>query len=556
MRIKREKKYNTMQNQVLEISFISTKKYKDPFNEIELDVAFTDPEGNEMVVPAFWAGGEIWKVRYSSNKIGIHNFITSCSANDENNLEDKEGIIEISEYDGNNKLFKHGPLKVSSNSKYLEHIDGTPFFWLGDTWWCGLVKRVSWPEKFKMLTEDRVEKGFSVIQITAGLYHYNKDFDELGSNEAGWPWDKEFKTINEAYFDLADLKIEYLVEKGLIPCIFGAWGFHLHFRGVEKMKKHWRYLVARWGAYPVVWCVAGEARMPFSDFPDGVKIKKELVEGWSEVAKYLRSIDPYKRVMTVHPSPRPNTDESYSSRDVFYNKELFDIDILQTGHTGKAIMDITLRELRKSLLAEPTKPVINTEVLYEGIMGSNWQEVQRFLFWTHMLSGAAGHSYGAVGLTSFITDEIKKSGVMFLMWGSHTWEEAYQFKGSYQLGIGKKFLEQFEWQRFESHPEWVDPSWNTDNIALPYAAGIPKKVRIIYIPPLYFSHYDALREIKILGIEDDIDYIAYYFNPRTGERLTKININPNMDGTWCITGRKKVNHPSMEDWVLVLERKY
>jgi len=29
------------------------------------------------------------------------------------------------------------------------------------------------------------------------------------------------------------------------------------------MKRHWRYLVARWGAYPVVWCLAGEGTMPY-----------------------------------------------------------------------------------------------------------------------------------------------------------------------------------------------------------------------------------------------------------------------------------------------------
>jgi len=33
--------------------------------------------------------------------------------------------------------------------------------------------------------------------------------------------------------------------------------------GIEKMKKHWRYLIARYGAYPVVWCLAGEGIMPY-----------------------------------------------------------------------------------------------------------------------------------------------------------------------------------------------------------------------------------------------------------------------------------------------------
>ena len=70
-------------------------------------------------------------------------------------------------------------------------------------------------------------------------------------------------SINPIYFDMADLRIQWLVHSGLVPCIVGCWGYYLPLLGIEKMKKHWRYLVARWGAYPVIWCLAGEALMPF-----------------------------------------------------------------------------------------------------------------------------------------------------------------------------------------------------------------------------------------------------------------------------------------------------
>ncbi len=64
----------------------------------------------------------------------------------------------------------------------------------------------------------------------------------------------------------------------------------------------------------------------------------------------------------------------------------------------------------------------------------------------------------------------------------------------------------------------------------------------------------ALGEIKILGIEKDIEYMAYYFNPRTGKKLKRINVDPDRDGVWHITGGAIVSHPTMEDWILVLER--
>ena len=59
-------------------------------------------------------------------------------------------------------------LRASANKRYFEHADGTPFYWLGDTWWSGLSDRLSW-EGFQKLTADRKEKGFTVVQIVAGL---------------------------------------------------------------------------------------------------------------------------------------------------------------------------------------------------------------------------------------------------------------------------------------------------------------------------------------------------------------------------------------------------
>jgi hypothetical protein len=94
-----------------------------------------------------------------------------------------------------------------------------PFLWLGDTWWMGLCKRLSWSEDFQLLTADRVDKGFRVIQIVAGLYPDMPGFDECGANEAGFPWEEDYARVNPSYFDMADLRIQWLVRSGLVPCV-------------------------------------------------------------------------------------------------------------------------------------------------------------------------------------------------------------------------------------------------------------------------------------------------------------------------------------------------
>lgn len=61
------------------------------------------------------------------------------------------------------KPWSHGNLKVSDNSLYLSHADGTPFFWLGDTGWL-LPERLNRDEAAYYLQRCGSE-GFNVVQV-------------------------------------------------------------------------------------------------------------------------------------------------------------------------------------------------------------------------------------------------------------------------------------------------------------------------------------------------------------------------------------------------------
>ena len=50
----------------------------------------------------------------------------------------------------------------------------------------------------------RKAKGFSVIQIVAGLYPDMPAFDPRGANEAGFPWEQDYARVRPEYFDRAD----------------------------------------------------------------------------------------------------------------------------------------------------------------------------------------------------------------------------------------------------------------------------------------------------------------------------------------------------------------
>ncbi len=526
-----------IQNQPTEWAFVSGRSYADPFSDVELDVVFTDPDGEELRAPAFWAGENVWRVRYASPKVGWHRYRTVCSDANNPDLHGQEGELEMQPYEGDNPLFKHGPLRVSADRRYLEHIDGTPFFWLGDTWWMGLCKRLAWPGEFQWLAADRVSKGFSVVQIVAGLYPDMAAFDPRGDNEAGWPWERDFTRINPAYFDMADLRIDYLVRAGLMPCVLGCWGYYLRWLGVEKMKQHWRYIVARWGAYPVVWCLAGEGSMPYylsETREEDIAFQKQ---GWSEVGRYVREIDPYHRLVTIHPST--------SARVTVDDESVLDFDMLQTGHGDRSSLPNTVKLVTEAYAREPRMPVVNGEVCYEGIGGASWQEVQRLMFWACMLSGAKGFTYGANGIWQVNRrSEPYGPSPHGMSWGHTPWDEAARLPGSRQLGLCKRLLERYDWPRFEPHLEWAEPHWTPDNYLRPYAGGIPGQVRILYWPLMWGAP-------KVKALEPDARYRAFLFNPVNGDEHDLGRVEPDPNGDWSIPLRRL---PIYQDWVLALER--
>jgi hypothetical protein len=517
---------------VVEWYCASNHSYSDPFNDVELDVVFTDPAGREYKVPAFWAGEQTWRIRFSPPAAGRYSYRSVAS--DQGDLDGRRGMLEVVPYQGDNPLRRHGPIQVAADQRHFQHADGTPFFWLGDTWWMGLCSRLRWPEDFERLAVDRAGKGFTVIQIIAGLYPDMPPFDPRGANEAGFPWEAGFARVNPAYFDQADLRIRHLVECGLTPCIVACWGYFLPLMGIPKIKKHWRYLVARWGAYPVVWCLAGEGSMPYylSQKPQEDAAAQRL--GWTEVGRYVRSIDSYRHPITIHPSD--------SARNVVEDPAVLDFDMLQTGHSDRKSIPNTEDLITGSLAKTPRMPVLAGEVCYEGIMEASRQEIQRFMFWTCVLNGAAGHTYGANGIWQVNTRERPFGPSPHgHTWGNVPWDVAAELPGSRHIGLGKALLIKYPWWRFEPHPEWVDPHWSRDNYEQPYAAGIPGEVRVIFIPP-------AWNAPAVKNLESGVAYRAFYFDPASGNQHELGAVTPDSAGAWPAPLT-----PTFADWVLVLE---
>lgn len=416
-------------------------------------------------------------------------------------IEEKPVTIAVSEYKGINPLFLHGPIVVSENDT-LTHADGTPFFYLADTWWFGATRRLS-DKEFTDLLKLRKQQGFTAIQIVVGIPPEVEAFDENAKNAGGYPFDKEW-TVNKTYFDVLDKRIDAIVESGLVPVIFGGWGHHIDWMGKEHVAGLWREIISRYASYPVIFCLSGEVDVFL--LPDGInpeiaeyaknkakkvleilprplskllvtskhgvsnllykrheqKLLHERIKKWAHVGAYIHQTDPFGRIITAHPQ------RQIPVAELFGNPSWLTLNAIQSGHSRESIF------FMKKSISTAKKPIINLEPWYEGITGSFHDYYQRVAFWTCLLSGANGHGYGAHGIWQFA-----KNDNFMKHWGSSDAKSARSYEGAHQLGASKKFLEERGLYQFRIQSLVTN---KTNKNTMPIVSGSCNQTSCIYIP--------------------------------------------------------------------------
>jgi hypothetical protein len=159
-----------------------------------------------------------------------------------------------------------------------------------------------------------------------------------------------------------------------------------------------------------------------------------------------------------------------------------------------------------------------------------------------VLSGAAGHTYGANGIWQVNNPDapygLSPHGHS---WGGPPWNVAANLPGSRQLGLGKALLSRYSWWKLESKPEIVEPHWNAENYWQPFAGVIPGEAIIVYSPsgmhPLHFRKLEAALNH------------AFLFNPSDGTEVDLGKVEPDAAGDW-----QAPEFPIFRDWVLVIQR--
>ena len=112
----------------LELSLSFDAEFANPFDPGDLNISgtFTAPSGKEWIVPGFYSqqyrGG--FRIRFSADETGIWSYVVT--------IRDKNGTVSSEARSfGVVDSDLHGPIRIASNQRYLEHADATPWYGVG-----------------------------------------------------------------------------------------------------------------------------------------------------------------------------------------------------------------------------------------------------------------------------------------------------------------------------------------------------------------------------------------------------------------------------------------
>ncbi|MEI7731209.1 MAG: DUF4038 domain-containing protein [Verrucomicrobiota bacterium] len=507
--------------------------YNNPVQSVTLTATFTSPLGEKFKVYGFWDGGLTWRVRFSPNQAGTWTYRTECSERADYGLNQIEGRFICTAPSGLTRFTQHGHVKVSNNHRYLTHDDLTPFFWLADTAWNGPLR--STDKEWPAYLATRVSQNFSAIQFVGTQWRAAPDGDI--NNQKAYAG-QETIYINPAFFQRLDRKVDEIGQAGLLAAPVLLWAIQSGSNpnvnpGVSLPEDQAiilaRYMVARWGANPVLWILAGDG-----DY------RGEKSEKWKRIGRAVFG-DIYHAPVSLHPGGR-----MWVMND-FQNEPWLDLCGYQSAHNEQPenLKWITSGPPATDWNKSPVRPFLSLEAPYENHHGMDGKAmsadvVRRAHYWSLLNAPTVGVTYGAHGIWGW--DDGSAPPVDHPRSGTPLpWPQALQMPGAAQMKLLSEFFNSIDFSRLVPAPGLLAVQPGVADATHYIAAAMTDRqdLAVVYVPA------DTMVQLKPAVVAGIKNSKMTWFNPRTGERHPA---TPTVSATAC-----QVTTPGTGDWVLLIQ---
>ncbi|HZT29326.1 MAG TPA: DUF5060 domain-containing protein [Bryobacteraceae bacterium] len=350
----------------------------NPF-DVELTGEFSGPGGVNLLVPGFYDGSGVWKIRFSPTRRGRWTLRTLSPVKA---LDGRtESDIQCT-HNGQPRI--HGVLRVDPrHPHHFVYEDGTRYFLMG--YECDWLWALP-PEVQHRLVDQIAARGFNHVLVN--VFAYDTTWSPGRQNQwdygppALFPWQgtnaqPDHSRLNPAFFQAYDRMLEYLREKGMVAHImFKVFNKLVHWPppGSRDEARYFRYVTARYQGYSnVVWDFSKEAY-----YEKDKALEKKLLD-------LIRSADAYHHLTTAHDN------DAYDWNPALNANIDFRSDQQHTDWPRMIAFDRAFREW----------PAVNVEFGYErGVedlptyrVKQDWQEVLRRAWLVYTAGGYGAYYY-------------------------------------------------------------------------------------------------------------------------------------------------------------------
>jgi hypothetical protein len=425
---------------------------------------------------------------------------------------------------GDSWKLNRGRLKVSENHRYLEHENGDPFLWIGDTAW-ELFHRSTRDEAEEYL-ENRRSKGFTVIQ---SVLIAEMDGVNIPNSYGHRPFHGTDVTRpmvlsgrRNDYWDHVDFILEEAEDRGLTMALVPTWGEWVTPRFVEKPYFESASEAYRYGNFlgkryreneNIVWILGGD-RQP-TEKVNGFAVWRAMAEGIADGVNntflHDNQADYSKTLMTYHSM---QSSAKWWSEDAWINFYMWG-----TYH-GSADWARSFRVATEDWNRANPKPTLNGEPCYEemprdytgdnGFFGAT--EVRNAAYWS-LLSGSFGFTYGAHPLWQMWNGKTPPTRVKLpdLAPTRMTWQAALNLPGAQQMYYFRKLMLSRPFEQLRPDPSLLadPPSLMDPDPENHIVAARGDRFALFYSPHGKAIYFNCDR-ISTNGIK------AWWYDPREG----------------------------------------